>query len=190
MEKINKRRRIVSVCGPSGSGKSFIVKRFTNFAKVSTDDFYIGKSKMVKNDREVYNFDDPRAVDLVQCAEAIQALAESPPGVKITIPKYDMKASEPCGTKTIITPNENAIIIIEGIFAFHPPLLQIADFRIYMDPPPEVILARRYRRDIEERGRTPMQILRQYPSVLKGYEEYIEPVKQFADLIIDFGKIV
>lgn len=184
------RRRIVAICGRSGSGKSFIVKRFTNYVKVGTDDFYIGKSKMEPNQDGVYNFDNPNTVNLEACAEAVVKLAQSPTGTKVTIPKYDMITSEPDGTRTIITPDENGIIVVEGIFSFHPPLLDLATLRIFMDPPPEVILARRYRRDIEERGRTPESILKQYPSVIEGYETYIRPMRKFADLVIDFGYLI
>ena len=187
---MNKRRRIVAICGRSGSGKSFIVKRFTNYAKVGTDDFYIGKSNMEPDENGVYNFDNPNTVDLEECAKAVIQLAESPTGTKVTIPKYDMKISEPSGTRTIITPSEDGIVVVEGIFSFHPPLLDLATLRIFMDPPPEVILARRYRRDIEERGRTPKSILKQYPSVIEGYETYIRPMRKFADLVIDFGCLI
>ena len=184
------KRRIISICGPSGAGKSFLVKKFTNYSRISTDDFYIGKSQMRPDAKGVYNFDSPDAVDLEECGAVVQELATLPPGAEVNMPRYNMKTSERDGTKIKIVPDLNAIIIIEGIFAFHPPLLKMSDFRIFMDPPPEVILARRYKRDIEERGRTPVDILKQYPMVIKGYEEFIEPVRRFADLIIDFGVLI
>lgn len=190
VKKLAKRRRIVSICGPSGAGKSFLVKKFTNYVRVSTDDFYIGKSNMRPTPTGVYNFDSPDAVDLQMCAEAVKFLANLPPGEKVRIPDYDMKRSERIEMKTVTVPDETAIVIVEGIFTFHPPLLQLADFRIFIEPRPEIILARRYKRDVEERGRTPLTILKQYPSVIKGYEQYIKPGRQFADLIIDFGILV
>ena len=185
MSKILK-RKIVSICGPSGSGKSFLVEKFTNCCKISTDDFYLGKSKMKIDEKGYYNFDNPEAVDLNECAQALKELSTFEPGYKVTIPNYDMKKSERDGKRDVIVPDENAIIILEGIFAFHPPLLEMADFRIFMEPPPEVILARRYKRDVNERGRTPIDILKQYPMVIQGYEQYIKPVKRFDNLVIDF----
>lgn len=189
-KKVKKRRRIVAICGPSGGGKSFLVKKFTNYCRISTDDFYLGKSKMKLDEKGVYNFDKPDAVDLDECAHVLHDLSNSLPGKEIFIPDYCMKQSERIGTKVVIVPDEDAIIIVEGIFAFHPPLLQMADFRIFVEPPEEVILARRYKRDILERGRTPLGILQQYPVVIAGYQQYIKPMKQFADLIIDFGILV
>lgn len=189
-KKNKKRRRIIAICGPSGGGKSFLVKKFTNYCRVSTDDFYLGKSKMVLDENGVYNFDRPDAVDLKACAHALEELAVSLPGQEVFIPDYSMKTSERVGMKPLIVPDEHAIIIVEGIFAFHPPLLEMADFRIFVEPPEEVTLARRYKRDVQERGRTPLGILQQYPSVIAGYQRYIQPMKVFADLIIDFGILV
>lgn len=190
MKRLPKRRRIVSICGPSGGGKSYMVKKFINYAYLSTDDFYIGKSKMVRDESGGYNFDSPEAIDLEECGEAVKLLATLEPGSKVTIPNYDMVDSEPKGNKVIIVPDAQAIIIVEGIFAFHPPLLELSDFRIFVEAPPEVVLARRFRRDLYERGRTPQSILEQYPKVMKGYELYIKPVKKFADVVLDFGILV
>ncbi len=190
MKKLAKRRRIVSICGPSGGGKSFLVRKFTNCVTVSTDDFYLGKSQLRPDANGAYNFDTPEAVNLEACAEALRSLATLIPGSHIMVPDYDMRISEPVGSKVIIAPDETAIVVVEGIFAFHPPLLDLADFRIFVEPPPEVILARRYKRDTEERGRTPLSILQQYPSVIQGYEQYIKPGKKFADIIIDFGILI
>ncbi len=185
-----KRRRVVSICGPSGGGKSFLVGKFVNHQNLSTDDFYIGKAKMTPDSQGVYNFDSPEAVDLVACAQALEQLATLPPGCEVEIPNYNMKISERDGTKLVIVPVPEAIIVVEGIFSFHPPLLNMADFRIFVEAPEEVILARRYRRDIQERNRTPIDILQQYPTVIRGYERYIKPMKQFADLVLDYGILV
>ena len=190
MKKLAKRRRIVLVCGPSGGGKSFLVKKFVNSVHVSTDDFYIGKSKMKPDENGVYNFDSPHAVDIEACAEVVRSLATLPTGSHVSVPNYDMKTSEPVGTKVLIVPDDQATVAVEGIFSFHPPLLETGDFRIFVEPPAEVILARRYKRDTEERGRNPISILQQYPTVIQGYDQYIKPGKKFADLIIDFGILV
>jgi uridine kinase len=187
---LKKSRRIISICGPSGAGKSFLVKKFTHACVVSTDNFYYGKSKMKQDEKGNFNFDSPDAINLEECAEAIKKLSLAEPGSEVWIPTYDMKTSERVGKQVVIAPLEDGVIVLEGIFAFHPPLLELANFRIFMEPPQEVILARRYRRDIQERGRTPVDILQQYPMVIAGYEQYIKPVKQFADLVIDFGILV
>lgn len=180
----------MAICGPSGSGKSYLVRGFTNCVALSTDDFYFGKSQMQPDASGIYNYDRPEAVDLVACGEAVKALATLEPGRRVSIPRYSMKTSERVGMRELIVPDEKATVVVEGIFSFHPPLLELADFRIFMDPPPWIILARRYKRDIEERGRSVEDILQQYPTVIRGYEQYIAPVRQFADLIIDFGILV
>lgn len=190
MKKLPKKRRIVSICGPSGSGKSFIVKKFTNYAQIGTDDFYIGKKQMLPNERGDYNFDAPDAVNLRACGEALTALASLDAGAKVIIPDYDMKSSEPRGTQSITVPDDQAIIIVEGIFSFHDPLLGMADFRIFMEPALEIILARRVRRDLYERGRTLDSVFKQYPLVMDGYNKYIKPMKKHADVVIDFGILV
>lgn len=185
-----KRRRIIAVSGPSGGGKTFLVKKFTKYQDISTDDFYIGKKNMVPDKNGVYNFDSPQAVDLVACAHTVDLLATQGTGTVVQVPQYDMKVSERVGYRPILVPSEDAIILVEGLFAFHPPLLEMADFRIFIEAPEEVILARRYRRDLHERGRSPKSILEQYPTVMAGYETYVKPMRKYADLIIDFGTVI
>lgn len=184
------RRRIISICGPSAAGKTFLSKKFTNYCSISTDDYYYGKDQMTPDENGIYDFDSPTAVNLQSCAEAVQKLATLPEGDTVLIPDYSLLLSKKVGEKPIIVPNKDAIIVVEGIFSFHEPLLELADFRIFIDPPKEVCLARRYRRDMIERNKTPEEILLQYPSVLQGYENHIKDRKQYADLVLDFGVLI
>lgn len=187
---MQQRRRIIAISGPSGGGKTFLVKKFVKYQDISTDDFYIGKSCMKPDANGLYNFDSPDAVDLVACAKALELLATQPQGTVVPIPKYDMKISERVGYNNILAPSEDAIIIVEGLFSFYPPLLNMSDFKIFVEAAEEVILARRYRRDHCDRGRSYKSILEQYPTVMEGYEKYVKPMRKYADLIIDFGTVI
>lgn len=170
---------IVLIAGGSGSGKSTLVKKFVGAAIISTDDFYKGKSKMTPDENGDYNFDELEAIDLVECTEATKRLAT---GQEAEIPDYDMVISERIGTKQILPP-QNGIVVVEGIFALCEPLRSIGDLKIFIDTPIDLRVARRIRRDTE-RGRCAIETIKWSLLVEAAYEKYIEPTRQFANLIL------
>lgn len=170
---------IVLIAGGSGSGKSTLAKKFIGAAVISTDDFYKGKSKMVVDEDGNYNFDELGAVDLQECAEAAKRLAT---GKVVEIPDYDMVISERVGTKKV-QPPRNGFVVVEGIFALCEPLRLIGDIKIFIDTPIDLRVARRIRRDTE-RGRSAIETIRWSLMVEEAYEKYVEPTRQFADVIL------
>jgi uridine kinase len=78
---------------------------------------------------------------------------------------------------------------VEGILVLAEPALRaLLDLKIFIDTDPDVRLARRLRRDIDERGRSPESVLDQYfASVRPMHLEFVEPSKRYADLIIPEG---
>ena len=190
-----RKRRLHLVSGPSGSGKSWLCKRYTNSYIITTDNFYIGKSKMKPDSEGDFDFDAPEALDLKLCRQVIETLIYSEQGTKVESPEYDMTVSERKKvTLTKVVPDYDTIIVLEGIFSFHVFNKSEADdpvdLRLWLDVKPEILLGRRFRRDIEERARTPKSVLEQYNLVLSGYHRYIEPKKTEADVLLPLGTLI
>jgi uridine kinase len=83
----------------------------------------------------------------------------------------------------LVPPPKNKIIVVEGIFAFHSPLNDIATLRIFIDTPVDQRMARRLRRDVE-RGRATLDTIRHSLHVEEAYSRYVEPMRHLADLIL------
>jgi len=190
-----KKRRLHLVSGPSGSGKSWLCLRYTNPLIITTDNFYIGRSKMKPDNAGDFDFDAPEALDLELCHQVIEKLIYSKPGTKVEVPEYDMTTSEKKKEPLIkVVPDYDTIIVLEGIFSFHAfskgEANDPVDLRMWLDVKPEILLGRRFKRDIEERARTPKSVLEQYNSVLSGYHKYIEPKKDEADILLPLGTLI
>lgn len=174
---------IILVSGGSCSGKSVFAHLFQNAFILEMDHFYYGKPLMKKRPDGTYDFDAPEAVDIEYCARAAKELIT---GKKVTIPKYNMNISERIGTQQIQLPKAAKFLVIEGIFAFYPPLLPIADLKIYIDVPTEIRVARRMLRD-QQKGRSDIETLAWSITVEKNHQKYVEPTKKHADIIIPFS---
>jgi len=183
VEKSKNKLPIILVCGGSCSGKSSFAKLFKHALVLSMDHFYVGKDQMVADEKGNYDFDAPESVDIVGCAEAVKELAERK---TVTIPVYDMKTSDRVGTQKVEVPPDTELIVVEGIFSFYSPLRETSELRIFLDTPMEVRVARRMLRDTEK-GRSNIDTLTWSVVVEKNHAKYIEPMKEFASLVIPFN---
>lgn len=174
---------VILICGGSCSGKSVFAKLFNNAVILEQDHFYLPKKKMKPDTEGKYNYDVPESIDITECAEAAKILASGKPA---TIPVYDMKISDRVGTQTITPKPDTKFVVVEGIFTFHPPLRELGDLKIFIDTPTEIRVARRMLRD-EEKGRSELDTLAWSITVEKYHRLHVEPMKQFADLIIPFS---
>jgi len=175
----NRGPQIIAICGGSGSGKSTLAHKFVGAAVLATDHFYRDIEELSPREDGTYDFDHPSAVDLDACAEACLKLADSE---DVTIPVYDFRTCRRVGTQLLPAP-KNKIVVVEGIFAFHSPLHEIATLRIFIDTPVDQRMARRLRRDVE-RGRSTLDSIRHSLQVEEAYTRYIEPMRHLADLIL------
>ncbi|MCD8484986.1 hypothetical protein LRY60_05370 [Candidatus Woesebacteria bacterium] len=129
---------LILICGGSGSGKSYFAQYFQNAAVLSTDDFYVGKSKMTPP----YNFDVPEAFDFDALELAVQDLLA---GKSVEIPVFEPAVSERVGKKRV---EPAKYILVEGIFAFHSALLRDqAALKFFLDVPASERIRRRIERD-------------------------------------------
>ena len=181
---------IIGIAGGTGSGKTTVVKRIANSlpphcaAVVPLDSYYNDTTNLTPEERAAINFDHPDAFDWKLLTEHIKRLKN---GEAIEQPTYSYIESN--RQKETIHVEPKPVIIIEGIMALHyKKLRDMMDLKIFVDTDDDVRLIRNIRRDVVERGRTVDMVLDRYEKVLKPmHEQFIEPTKKFADLIIPWG---
>ena len=181
---------IIGIAGGSGSGKTTVVKRIAKalpphcVAVVPLDSYYNDTTDLTPEERKQINFDHPDAFDWKLLTEHIRMLKE---GKAVEQPTYSYIESN--RQKETVHVEPKPVIIIEGIMALHyKKLRDMMDLKIFVDTDDDVRLIRNIRRDVVERGRTVDMVLDRYEKVLKPmHEQFIEPTKKFADLIIPWG---
>ena len=181
---------IIGIAGGTGSGKTTVVRKISKalhpqcVAIVPLDSYYNDTTGMTDEERRAINFDHPDAFDWKLLTEHIKMLKN---GEAVEQPTYSYIESN--RQKETIHVEPKPVIIIEGIMALHyKKLRDMMDLKIFVDTDDDVRLIRNIRRDVVERGRTVDMVLDRYEKVLKPmHEQFIEPTKKFADLIIPWG---
>lgn len=181
---------IIGIAGGTGSGKTTVVRRILEalpegkVALIPQDSYYNDTTGMTMEERLRINFDHPDAFDWNLFIEQIQQLRE---GKSIEQPTYSYIDSNRQKETVHVEPCE--IIVIEGILAlWNSRLREMMDLKVFVDADADERLIRVIKRDTRERGRTPQMVIDRYLQVLKPmHEEFIEPTKRFADLIIPRG---
>ena len=181
---------IIGIAGGTGSGKTTVVKHIARalpphcVAVVPLDSYYNDTTNLTPEERKAINFDHPDAFDWKLLTEQIRQLKN---GEAIEQPTYSYIESN--RQKETIHVEPKPVIIIEGIMTLHYKRLRdMMDLKIFVDTDSDVRLIRNIRRDVVEPGRTVDMVLDRYEKVLKPmHEQFIEPTKKFADLIIPWG---
>jgi uridine kinase len=181
---------IIGIAGGTGSGKTTVVKHIARalpphcVAVVPLDSYYNDTTNLTPEERKAINFDHPDAFDWKLLTEQIRMLKN---GEAIEQPTYSYIESN--RQKETVHVEPKPVIIIEGIMTLHYKRLRdMMDLKIFVDTDSDVRLIRNIRRDVVERGRTVEMVLDRYEKVLKPmHEQFIEPTKKFADLIIPWG---
>lgn len=178
---------VVTIGGASGSGKTTLIEQlkscFEQLAVISTDNYYIGKSRMESELPPAIsgNFDHPSAVDIERLADQLEQLKA---GQTIDQPQYSMQIGEPTGRYTKIAPAR--LILIEGIVANQPAIARQADLTATTQVDPGIRLARRIQRDKTRTGQTPEQIMAYVMNVAEpAYLSYHYTCDSHADYAID-----
>ena len=181
---------IIGIAGGSGSGKTTVVKQIAKAlpphcaAVVPLDSYYNDTTGLTPEERKQINFDHPDAFDWKLLTEQIKKLKN---GEAIEQPTYSYIESNRLKETVHVEPKP--VIIIEGIMALHyKKLRDMMDLKIFVDTDSDVRLMRNIRRDVVERGRTVDMVLEHYETAVKPmHEQFIEPTKKFADIIIPSG---
>ena len=180
--------RLIGVSGGSGSGKSTVVRRIKEAVDASvliSQDSYYKSAPFISNDNiTAYNFDHPDAFDMDLMVENLTDLKAGKP---IMMPQYDFVHH--CRMDEMVRVEPAKLIIIDGLMIFYDKRIRdLLDLKLYVDTPPDIRFIRRLKRDIAERGRTVESVIEQYTEVVRpGHFSFIEPTKEYADLIIPEG---
>jgi uridine kinase len=180
---------VIGVCGGTASGKTTVCDMLQeklgkeNMATVPSDSFYktLDPEGLELAHAGMYNFDSPESIAFDECCDSVRQLRH---WKDVEIPQYDFSCHARTAETTIVKSRE--IIMVEGILIFNDERLRsMLDLKIFVDCDADIRLARRVRRDIAERGRALEGVITQYNKFVKpSYNEWVEPSKRFADIII------
>lgn len=181
--------RVVGVAGGSASGKTTIVKKIREYfgediVVLGHDSYYKAHDDMDYEARTQLNYDHPNSFDTERMAEDVRKLIK---GQAVDIPVYDYTIHNRSDRTEHVEPKN--LIIIEGILILeNKELRDLMDAKIYVDTDADERLTRRIRRDMIERARSIDSVLEQYSNTVKPmHEEFVEPSKRYADVIIPRG---
>ncbi len=178
---------IIGIAGGTGCGKTTVVNQIINelpdneVCIISQDSYYKDTSHLSYEERTRINFDHPNAIDFELLGTHLKALRA---GKTIEQPVYSFVAHN--RTEETVTTAPSKVMIIEGILILTNPIIRdLLDIKIYVHTDSDERLIRRLKRDIAERGRDMQEVLDRYQSTLKPmHQQFIEPTKAYADLII------
>ena len=181
---------IIGIAGGTGSGKTTVVKKIVealpphSVAVVPLDSYYNDTTDLTDEERRQINFDHPDAFDWKLLHKQISMLKK---GEAIEQPTYSYVLSNRLPETVHVEPKP--VIIIEGIMTLvDRKLRNMMDLKIFVDTDSDERLIRNILRDVMERGGTVDMVLNRYLEVLKPmHEQFIEPTKKFADLIVPWG---
>lgn len=181
---------IIGIAGGTGSGKTTVVKKIVEalppnyVAVVPLDSYYNDTTELTDEERKAINFDHPDAFDWKLLIEQVNDLRH---GKSIEQPTYSYILSNRLSETIHVDPKP--VIIIEGIMTLiNRKLRDMMDLKIFVDCDSDERLIRNIQRDTIDRGRTVSMVVDRYLKVLKPmHEQFIEPTKRYADLIIPQG---
>ncbi|MCE2570316.1 uridine kinase [Motilimonas eburnea] len=185
---------IIAIAGASASGKSLIAqsiyrklrKDFSSqeIGVISEDRYYRDQSHLPMEQRVLTNYDHPNAMEHELLVEHLKALKA---GEVVQLPNYSYTEHTRMDETTEFKPKK--VIILEGILLLNvPELRELMHTSVFMDTPLDICLLRRLKRDVEERGRSMESVLQQYQATVRPmFLQFIEPSKQYADIIVPRG---
>jgi len=182
---------IIGIAGGTGSGKTTVVNQILNeitpdeVCVISQDSYYNATNELTYDQRTKINFDHPASIDFDLLVKHLKDLKK---GKVIEQPIYSF-VSHNRGIDTLKT-HPKKVIIVEGILIFNNrELRKMFDIKIFVHADADERLIRRMRRDIKERGRDMDEVLDRYQNTLKPmHQQFIEPTKNYADIIIPNDK--
>ncbi|MGE5628518.1 MAG: uridine kinase [Solirubrobacterales bacterium] len=180
---------VIGVSGGSASGKTTVANRIKEQYKESVellchDYYYLPHDELSLEERAKLNYDHPNAFDTERLIMDIKKLKQL---ISIERPVYSYK--EHTRTCETVKVNPAKVIILEGFMIFeNPELRELMDIKIFVDTDADERLIRRIKRDVNQRGRSLESVITQYINTVKPmHEEFVEPYKKYADIIIPRG---
>ena len=180
---------LIGVAGGTCAGKTVVCERLADLAGhdlltlIRLDSYQVDHTHQSAEERAATNYDHPDAYDWILLNEHLAALAR---GEAVMAPTYDFAVHNRSEVVHEVQPAP--VIVVEGILVLHDAALRDQfDLKVYIDTDADLRFIRRLTRDVAERGRTIDSIIAQYVTTVRpGHEQYIEPSRRHADLIVPF----
>jgi len=181
---------LIGIAGGTGSGKTTLAdKLIESFGSdevsiLRHDNYYKRHDEMTYDERAQLNYDHPDAFDTELLCEHIQKLKA---GEAIEMPVYDYTVHN--RSSEVVLVNPAPVIVLEGILIFaETSLCELMDIKVFVDTDADVRILRRILRDVKERERSLDSVISQYLTTVKPmHEQFVEPSKRRADIIIPEG---
>lgn len=180
---------VIGIAGGTGSGKSTMINKikeeFGDVITILSHDFYYKRhDELSLDERRRLNYDHPDAFDTDLMISHLKTLKNWQP---VDRPVYDFTIYNRTDETVRIRPSE--VVVVEGILIFeNKELMDLFDIKVFIDTDADVRIIRRILRDVRERGRTLESVIDQYLSSVKiMHEQFVEPSKKYADIIVPEG---
>ncbi|APP02533.1 uridine kinase [Lactobacillus delbrueckii] len=181
---------VIGIAGGSGSGKTTVSKEISKRLPadrvliLTEDAYYNDNSALSMDERKKINYDHPNAYETDLLIEQLQDLLD---GKAIEMPTYNFNILSRAKDTIHVEPAD--IIILEGILVLaSEELRKFMDIKLFVDADDDIRFIRRLQRDTQERGRSIDWIISQYLATVKpSYNQFVEPCKKYADIIIPQG---
>ena len=186
---LNNNTVLIGISGGSASGKTSLAHRIkelfnNNVTIIREDDYYKDRSDIPFEERAKINYDHPFAFDHELLKHDLNELLK---GNQVEKPTYDFTVHNRSKITEIVNPCK--VIIIEGLFVLEEQSIRdLLDIKIFVDTPADIRFIRRLLRDVKERKRELDNIVDQYTTTVRiMHEQFIEPSKKYADIIVPEG---
>ena len=180
---------VIGIAGGTGAGKTTVAELITenveaSVTRIPLDNYYQDLSHLDYEERADVNYDHPSAFEWELLRDHLGELSEGRP---VEMPTYDFTVHNRRDERTTVEPTE--VIVLEGIFALYDDEVnEMLDLRLYVETDADVRILRRIKRDVVERDRDLEGVIDQYLGTVKPmHEQFIEPTKKNADIIIPEG---
>jgi uridine kinase len=181
---------IIGIAGGTGSGKTTVAGAIYDkvgsdkIEWISHDSYYRNFEGLSANERHHINFDHPDSLETELLVRHLDVLVK---GSAVEVPIYDFTTHSRKTETQRVEPRK--VIIVEGILVLtEPELRKRIDIKLFVDTPADIRFVRRLMRDIKSRGRSVESVIEQYVTTVRPmHEEFVEPSKRYADLIIPEG---
>jgi uridine kinase len=181
---------IIGIAGGTGSGKTTVARAIydrvgsSRIEWISHDSYYRNFEGLSPDERHKINFDHPDSLETELLIRHLDVLGK---GSSVEVPLYDFASHTRRTDTQRVEPRR--VVIVEGILVLaEPELRKRIDIKLFVDTPADIRFMRRLMRDIQGRGRSLESVVHQYMTTVRPmHEEFVEPSKRYADLIIPEG---
>ncbi|MCO8243812.1 uridine kinase [Haladaptatus sp. AB643] len=180
---------VIGIAGGTGAGKTTVAREVTesrsdSVTRIPLDNYYKDLSHLDFEERAEVNYDHPSAFEWELLREHLDSLLS---GQAIEMPQYDFSVHNRKDERVTVEPTD--VVVLEGILALYDTdVNEMLDLQVYVETDADVRILRRIERDVVDRGRDLEGVMDQYLSTVKPmHEQFVEPTKKHADLIIPEG---